>query len=406
MPALSVHLAAATLLRVSAEGIATALVLTVQARTGHAASAGFLQTGMTLPYVLSGPVLGHVLDRTSRPRRAAVGTAAVYAVAAGTLLLVAGRVPLGVALAVAVVVGCVEPVVVGLTSLVPRFVPEERLPRAYGLEAASYSLAAISGPGLAAVVAATFDGSASGWVIAAGAVLGTLVLPFVPFGRRSAAARPEVDTAAAGDHGSGAGVFGVIGGGLRVLVGNAKLRALTAATTLAWTGWGGVPVTAVLLAQERGADASAGGRLVMGFAVGALTGSLLAGRFVRPRHVERVMFGGLVAFGVVLTLPVLAPSVSWAMAAFALAGMCEGPLFTATLMLRQRESPPSSLGQVNTTAGSLKIGATAVGATLTAACAGSFGADGLMLAIAAFQFAGAALGAALLVRGAPAEQPG
>lgn len=388
------HLVAATLLRVSAEGIATGLVLTVQARTGHAASAGFLQTAMTLPYVLSGPVLGHVLDRTGRPRRVAVGTAAAYALAAGTLLLVAGRVPLGLALLAAAVVGCVEPVVVGLTGLLPRFVPDERLPRAYGLEAASYSLAAISGPGLAAAVAAAYGGSASGWVIAAGALLGTLALPFVPFRPRSG-----------GTNEGHSPVLGVVGGGIRVLVGNPRLRALTAATTVAWTGWGGVAITAVLLAQERGADASAGGRLVMAFAVGALAGSLLAGRFVRPRWAERVMFGGLVAFGTVLALPVLTPSVPWAMAAFVLAGMCEGPLFTATLMLRQRESPPSRLGQVNTTAGSLKIGASAVGATLTAVCAGFLGADGLMLAISACQFAGAGLGAVLLLRGTRSRTP-
>ena len=48
-------------------------------------------------------------------------------------------------------------------------------------------------------------------------------------------------------------------------------------------------------------------------------------------------------------------------------------MFAATLMLRQRESPPDRLGQVNTTAGSLKIGASAVGAALTAASAAAIG---------------------------------
>ena len=37
---------------------------------------GFLQTAMTLPYVLSGPVIGHLLDRTARPRRLALALAA------------------------------------------------------------------------------------------------------------------------------------------------------------------------------------------------------------------------------------------------------------------------------------------------------------------------------------------
>ncbi|MFV2177107.1 hypothetical protein ACFHW2_25645 [Actinomadura sp. LOL_016] len=78
-------------------------------------------------------------------------------------------------------------------------------------------------------------------------------------------------------------------------------------------------------------------------------------------------------------------------------------MFAATLMLRQREAPPDRLGQVNTTAGSLKIGASALGAALTALLAGALGADGLLLAIAGCQLAGAALGVVLL--NAPREKP-
>src|SRR5690606_21084369 len=115
--ALPLHLTSATLLRVSAEGVATALVLTVQARTGNAATAGYLQTAMPLRYVLSGPVIGHALDRVGRPRRVAVALAAGYAVGTALLLATAGRSPLVLALLVAAVIGCTEPIVVALTSL-------------------------------------------------------------------------------------------------------------------------------------------------------------------------------------------------------------------------------------------------------------------------------------------------
>ncbi|OLT36267.1 hypothetical protein BJF79_06500 [Actinomadura sp. CNU-125] len=178
---IGVHLSAATLLRVSAEGVATAVVLTVQARTGDAATAGFLQTAMTLPYVLSGPVIGHVLDRTARPRRLALLLAAGYAAASAVLLATAGRSPLVLALAVAAVIGCTEPIVVALTSLLPRFVPAERLSRAYGLEASSYNLAAIAGPGLAAGVASVAGGAYSGAAIVVAGVVGLCALPFLPF---------------------------------------------------------------------------------------------------------------------------------------------------------------------------------------------------------------------------------
>lgn len=414
--ALPLHLTSATLLRVSAEGVATALVLTVQARTGNAATAGYLQTAMTLPYVLSGPVIGHALDRVGRPRRVAVALAAGYAVGTALLLATAGRSPLVLALLVAAVIGCTEPIVVALTSLLPRFVPPGRLSRAYGLEASSYNLAAIAGPGLAAGLASLAGGQYAGAAIVAAAVAGVLALPLLPLpgpGRpppadagtdtpavpvTAASANPGTDPGATADADPGArrGVLSVVAGGLVVLAEGRVLRALTAATTLAWMGFGGVAVTAVLLAEHIGAEPSAGGQMLVALAVGSLIGSLASSRWLTPKHGETVMIVGLAAFGASLAALAVAPSLPWATAAFVAAGVSEGPVFAATLMLRQRESPPDRLGQVNTTAGSLKIGASAVGAALTAASAAAIGPVGLVLAIAGFQFAGAAVGLVLL----------
>ncbi|WP_141579541.1 MFS transporter [Actinomadura sp. WMMA1423] len=418
---LPLHLASATMLRVSAEGLATALVLTVQARTGHAATAGYLQTAMTLPYVLSGPVIGNALDRVGRPRRGAVALAACYVAATGLLLAVAGRSPLALALVVAAVIGCTEPIVVALTSLLPRFVPAGRLSRAYGLEASSYNLAGIAGPGLAAGLAALSGGGYAGTAVVAVGLLGLLTLPFLPFPGPSAtvddaapgpgAVEATADTGAVGgpsivetgtDDGARTGLLPVITGGLVVLAQGRVLRALTVATTLAWMGFGGVAVTAVLLAEHIGAPPSAGGRFLVAMAVGSLVGSLASSRWLTPKHAEPVMLAGLVAFGASLAALAVAPSMPWATAAFVASGIAEGPVFAATLMLRQRESPPDRLGQVNTTGGSLKIGASALGAALTAASADAIGPIGLVLAIAGFQFAGA-LGGYLLLR-APARK--
>ncbi|GGU01500.1 hypothetical protein GCM10010208_26570 [Actinomadura livida] len=388
----------------SAEGVATALVLTVQARTGNAATAGYLQTAMTLPYVLSGPLIGHALDRVGRPRRVAVVLAAGYTVATAVLLAVAGRSPLVLALLVAAVIGVTEPIVVALTSLLPRFVPTGRLSRAYGLEASSYNLAGIAGPGLAAGLASLAGGQYAGVAIIAVGVVGLLTLPLLPFpgpppGKDAdPGADKDADKDAGKDAGTrpGTGWFPMIAGGLLVLAEVRVLRALTAATTLAWMGFGGVAVTAVLLAEHIGAAPSAGGQLLVALAIGSLIGSLASSRWLTPKHGEPVMIAGLVAFGASLAALAVAPSLAWATAAFVVAGVSEGPVFAATLMLRQRESPPERLGQVNTTAGSLKIGASAVGAALTAASAAAIGPVGLVLAIAAFQFAGAAVGLVLL----------
>jgi MFS family permease len=427
--ALPLHLTSATMLRVSAEGVATALVLTVEARTGNAATAGYLQTAMTLPYVLSGPVIGNALDRVGRPRRVAVALAACYAVATALLLSMAGESPLVLALVIAAVIGCTEPIVVALTSLLPRFVPAGRLSRAYGLEASSYNLAGIAGPGLAAGIAAMAGGQYAGTAVVAVGVLGLLTLPLLPFpgpspsaddpAPASAGVEAAADTGAvggpaaaldadAGPRPAAAGTLSVITGGLVVLAEGRVLRALTVATTLAWMGFGGVAVTAVLLAEHIGASPSAGGRLLVAMAVGSLIGSLASSRWLTPKHAEPVMIAGLVAFGASLAALAVAPSMPWATAAFVAAGISEGPVFAATLMLRQRESPPDRLGQVNTTGGSLKIGASALGAALTAAFADAVGPVGLVLGIAAFQFAGALAGLLLLRVPAgekPAEDP-
>ncbi|POM26188.1 enterobactin exporter EntS [Actinomadura rubteroloni] len=410
--ALPLHLTAATLLRISAEGLATALVLTVQARTGDAATAGFLQTAMTLPYVLSGPVIGHALDRTRRPGRFVAAVAAGYAVAMAALLTIAGDAPLYAALAVALVIGLTEPVVVAVTGLLPRFVPADRLPRAYGLEAASYNVAAITGPALAATIATATAADFSGLPVMAGALLGALALVFLPApGPAAMPARPK-RAAHASAHDTGAPApprpvrpddraperTGALLGGAQVLLRNRVLRGLTLATTFASVGLGGIAVTTVLLGRRLGGDEASGGRLLVALAAGSLLGSLLSSRLLTARYAEPVMLGGLVAFGTALASLAVVPDILWATVACAAAGLFEGPAFAATLMLRQREAPPGRLGQVNTTAGSLKIGASAIGAALTGALAERVGPFVLIAGIGAFPLIGVVAGL-LVLRG-------
>ncbi|REE97407.1 MFS transporter [Thermomonospora umbrina] len=414
-----VHLGAATLLRVSAEGLGTGLVLVVQARTGHAASAGFIQTAVMLPYVLSGPITGHALDRIRHPRSFTLALAGCYVLAAAVLLLLAGRVSLALVLPIAVVVGCTEPIVVALTGLLPRYVPAEHLTRAYGLEAATYNVAAIAGPGLAAVLAAGAGAGYAGAAVVGSAALGLALLPFlripasaVPGRGTSSATTPEATgrpgRRSPGPRRSVGAAFGkglqVVTGGLVVLAGDRVLRAVTAATTMAFLGMGGIAVTAVLFAEHIGGRAGGGGQLIAAFAAGSLIGSLAAARWLSARRAEWVLVGGMVAFGTALAAIGLAPGLPWAIVLFVLAGVCDGPVFAATLTVRQRQSPPDRLGQVNTTGGSLKIGAAALGAALAAALAGPVGPVGpvgLLLGMAALQILGAALGTLLLL--APAR---
>ncbi|MBC6457152.1 MFS transporter [Actinomadura sp. HBU206391] len=422
----------------------------VEDRTGHASSAGFLLSAALFPYVVSGPLVGNALDRTRRPRRQVAVLAIAYTVAVALLLTVAGNVPIALALVTAIAVGCVEPVVVAVAGLLPRIVAPDRLTRAYGLESASFNVAGIAGPGVVAGVATWQGPQQAAVVVVAFGVLGALVMLFL--------AIPAPDTAAPSDPAPGsvpgvvpgpatesvpavpsvpapgpavpdpalpagwapdpvtppvpgartgpAPMTGVLTGGVVVLFGNRPLRAITVATVLAFAAIGGVPVVAVLLAEHLGADAGVGGHFLVAFAVGALAGSLAAARWSSRRQAEWIVLIGIAALGVSLAGAATATSVYWAIVWFTAAGFWDGPVLAATLTLRQRESPADRLGQVNTTGGSLKIGAAAVGAALTGALADAAGADGLLFGMAALQFAGAAAGLVLLrPRRSPAGNP-
>ena len=60
----------------------------------------------------------------------------------------------------------------------------------------------------------------------------------------------------------------------------------------------------------------------------------------------------------------------------ALGGLVDGPGLTATFGARQRWTPPELLGQIFTTAASLKVGAFAIGAALAGPAVNTFGARG------------------------------
>ncbi|RAY14596.1 MFS transporter [Actinomadura craniellae] len=365
------------------EAFSTVLVLLVADRTGRAADAGFIVAAVLLPQVLAGPVIGDALDRVRRPRLLATGLAVAFTAGLALVLALAGTVPAVVIVVAAVLLGCTEPVVVAVSSLLPRLVPPARLTRAYGLESASYNVAGIVGPGLGAGLAAVASPQAAALAVVGMAVLGAAVMPLVPAGP------PEVRPPARRP-------LDVVTGGIVVLLGHPVLRSSTVATTLAFVGLAGVPVAAVLLAGHVGAAETAGGQLVSAFAVGALAGSLSAARWLRPRHAEAVILAGLVGVGLSLAAAGAMPSLPLAMVCFALAGLCDGPVLAATLTLRQREAPADRLGQVNTTGGSLKLTAGAVGAVLVAALADHAGATGVLLGMGGAQLGGALLGVILL----------
>jgi MFS family permease len=336
---------------------------------------------------VTGPVVGAWLDRTPHRRLAFLVSPVVLVVVLSTLLVVARLpgVPDGVFVLLGFVAGLPSPVRTGgVSGLFPTVVPERVLPRAYGLEAASYNLAGIAGPALAGAVAAA---TSPRWAVAATVLVATVALtvtarvPIAP-GRRTAGDRLSVALRA----------------GLALLWQQPALRGITVATTVSQGVFGLVVVAYPLLAVDLHAKAAVGGLLASVFALGALCGSVLYSRAASRLPTETVGYAAMLAFGAGLALLAAAPSLPGALGAAALAGFFDGPLLAATLDLRQRVAPAHLRTQVFTTAASLKIGGFAVGSALAGPTAAAVGARGMLVVAGLGQAAGVVTG--LLTRSA------
>ena len=131
----------ATLTRFADEMFSVGVVLLVLHRTGSAALAGATVAAVTLPSLVTGPVLGAWLDRAGdRRRQAMILDQVLAATSLVGIVLLAGRGPDWTVPAVALVAGITWPLSFGgFTSLIPVIVPDELLAQANALEATSFN---------------------------------------------------------------------------------------------------------------------------------------------------------------------------------------------------------------------------------------------------------------------------
>jgi MFS family permease len=348
-----------------------AVVLFVLAETRSAQIAGLTVAAATLPTVVTGPLVGVWLDRSRHRRAVFLASPLLLTLAMAGFLLAADRVPAVVLVVMGFVAGLPSPVRTGgFSGLIPTVVPEQVLPRAYGLEAVSYNVAGIAGPALAGVVAGL---AGAGWAIVATGVVSlaaVAVIARVPI-------VPDSDDAR--------GFLPALRAGLALLWRVRALRAVTVATTVGQLWFGLIVVAFPLLAHQLGHPRADGGLLFSVFAVGALIGSVTYARVAERVPEEPAAMVGFCLFAVALGAIAASPSLTVALAAAFIAGMFDGPLLAATLNLRQRFAPAWLRTQVFTTAASLKIGAFAVGSALAGPTAAWVGARGMLWIIAAGQ---------------------
>jgi predicted MFS family arabinose efflux permease len=378
-PGLGALFTASTTARLANEAARVAVVLLILDRTSSPALAGTVVGALALPALLTGPVLGAWLDRTSRRRSVFVANQVLLLAVLVGLLATAGRAPSYVVVALALLAGVTSPVLTGgFTGLIAPLVPAPVLRRAYGAEATSYNIAGVAGPALAGALAAAFSADVA---VAATAALSAMALAAVlrvPMPRPAGA--PAVTLAR------------TVGDGLRLLVTEPALRALTVATTVSFTGMGALPVVFPLLAEQVGASAAAGGALFSAFALGALLGSVVVASRAPKTGPMRMAFAGIAGLALAFVAVAFAPTFPVALALTALAGAIEGPVLASTLAVRAAHTPDSMQTQVVTTAASLKIGGFAVGSAVTGVVVASYGVRVAVLVLAGAQVAGLLLG--------------
>jgi predicted MFS family arabinose efflux permease len=387
-------LSAATLARVSDEMFSVGVVLLVLERTDSAGLAGAAVAAITLPSLISGPLLGAWLDLTGRRRTLMVIDQLVIACVLVALVVLVGHAPAWVIPLVVLPAGVTYPLSFGgFTSMIPALVPGELLPPANAVETTSFNAALVIGPALAGTLSAVV-GPEAPLLVEAGLALAALALIVRIPGLDSPPERPDERT-----------LWSIAADGLRQIALVPQLRGVTAAAAIGLGGLGLLTVAFPLFAVEHlGVERSAAGYMWAAFAVGSTLGALSLVRIQRRFPPERIVLAGYAIFGLLMLSWPLAGSLPVFLALVSLAALVDGPALAAQFAVRQQNVPPSLYGQVFTTAVGLKVGSFAMGAALAGAVVTGLGSAEALVLAATLQMVAAVVGVTLMrLPGRPAR---
>jgi predicted MFS family arabinose efflux permease len=387
-------LSAATLARVSDEMFSVGVVLLVLERTDSAALAGAAVAAITLPSLVSGPLLGAWLDLTGRRRTLMVIDQLVIACVLAALVLLVGHAPAWVIPLVVLPAGITYPLSFGgFTSMIPALVPGELLPPANAVETTSFNAALVIGPALAGTLSAVVGPEAPLIVEAALALAALALIVRIP-GLDSPPERADERT-----------LWSIAADGLRQIALVPQLRGVTAAAAIGLGGLGLLTVAFPLFAVEHlGVERSAAGYMWAAFAVGSTLGALSLVRIQRSFPPERIVLTGYAIFGLLMLSWPLAGSLPIFLALVSLAALVDGPALAAQFAVRQQYVPSSLYGQVFTTAVGLKVGSFALGAALGGVVATGLGSAEALVMAASLQIVAAVVGVTLIrLPGRPAR---
>ena len=376
------YLATATLARAATEATGPALLLVSIAALGSGASGSYLVASLTGAAAIGGPIVGALLDRSRRPRRAF--SLAMFGLSAGIIAIAVliGHAPLPALMALAAVTGLTYPALTGAwTAQLPPLVTPRMLQRAYSADAGTYSVASIIGPPAAAALLAV-SMTAPLWLPAALLVLALIMLRFVPL-----APRPRHT------HHS---LVSDLRHGMSTIVRRLSLRRTIIITTIAFGGQAAVFICSPLIAQQITGSLAFTGVIFGCLAAGGVLAAGLLLRFPVTRPDATIIVTTIIS-GIALAAIAVAQNPPLVLVAAFVIGLTEAPQLTAMFLIRSRESPERVRGQVFTTASSLRMSAFALGSAV-------FGSM-LVLGTAAVIWAGVALHVIGLAIGLAAGPP-
>jgi MFS family permease len=352
------YLAGALPARLGDEMSDQAVLLVALAATGSIRAGSNVLAGLTLSAAIGGPLLGASLDRSKRPGRVLTGALGLYAVGLAAIALSIGHLPTWLSVAFALCVGFFMPAISGgWSSRLKSFVADEQMARASAIDATTFNIAGLIGPGAAGLIAASLGAY---WAVAILVGLLVLALPMA-WSLPKHSARLEHTTSFAHD----------VVCGLQIILTNKALFRITLVSVISYAGIGMLWVIYPLIGKELLGKAGYGGLLASALSVSALVATMVYAKWPTKYSPDVIAFTSTLVLALAMGILLFAHTAWIAFVAMLIAGIADGPQLAAIFAVRHREAPERLRSQVFTTGASLKITAAAIGTMLAGVLAAS-----------------------------------
>lgn len=342
------YLAGALPARLGDEMSDQVILLVALAATNHIRTGSTTIAGLTISTALGGPLLGALLDRSNRPGRILASALALYAIGLTAIALSIGHVGLWAIIGLALLVGFFMPAISGgWSSRLKSFIADEEMTRASAIDATTFNIAGLLGPGIAGLIAALLNAY---WAL--GVLIALLVIS-LPMAWRLPQRQAEPPTSS---------LMRSVASGVKIIVTNKALFRITLLSVISYFGIGMLWVIYPLIGQELLGRAGYGGIFASTLSVSALLATIAYAKWPTKYGPDTVVFATTLLLALAMGI-LLAAQHAWvAILAMLVAGLADGPQLAAIFAVRHREAPKGLRSQVFTTGASLKIAGAAVGA--------------------------------------------